>query len=113
MIVSSEPAHRMNCPKCGKGTAHRSHRTQLDWIISSIGYKPYRCKECQHRFYAYRDGETSPRLRTPEERRILKTRRGIKWRRTKTTLLLYFIGAIIFLGILYYILIQRVPPDTY
>lgn len=101
----------MNCPKCGKGTAHRSHRNQLDWTISWLGFKPYRCKECQHRFHAYRDGESSPRLRTAEERRIMKLRRGIRWRRTKAELLLYLVGAVVFLGILYYILIQRVPTE--
>ena len=101
----------MNCPKCGQGAAHRSHRTQLDWTISWLGFKPYRCKECQHRFYAYRDGETSARLRTPEERRIMKLRRSIRWRRTKAELLLYLVSAVIFLGILYYILIQRIPTE--
>jgi hypothetical protein len=70
--------------------------------------KPYRCKDCHHRFYAYKSGEKSEKLRTHEERRLLKQRRGIRWKRTRAELLLYGISSLIFLAILYYIIQQRV-----
>lgn len=99
----------MTCLKCGKSRAHRSHRTLKDWALSLFSYKPYRCHECQHRFYAYRDGEKSAKLRTSEERRILKLRRSMRWKKTRGELLLYAISSLIFLAILYYIIQQRIP----
>ena len=101
----------MNCPKCAKSTAHRSHRSWLDYAISWLGFLPYRCKECQHRFYAWRGGESSARLRNPEERRIMKLRRAIRWRRTRGEVLLYSISSLILLALLYYILTQHVSTE--
>jgi hypothetical protein len=73
--------------------------------------KPYRCHDCKHRFYAYRAGEASSKLRTPEERRIMKLRRSIRWRRHRSELILYGIGSLIFLAILYYMIQQRISSD--
>jgi len=101
----------MNCPKCGKNSAHRSHRTFRDWAAVWLSLKPYRCHDCQHRFYAYRAGEDSAKLRTPEERRIMKLRRGIRWRRTRAELMLYGLGSLIFLALLYYILQQHIVSE--
>jgi hypothetical protein len=101
----------MICPKCRKPHAHRSHRSVKDWFVSWLALKPYRCRDCQHRFYAYRDGIATSGLRTPEEQRIMKLRRGIKWRKSRMELLLYGISSIIFLLILYYIIQQRLPSD--
>src|ERR1700683_2104489 len=97
----------MTCPKCGKNRAHRSHRSFLDRAVSWMSMKPYRCRDCQHRFYAYRAGEKSSKLRTPEERRIMKLRRSIRWKRLSSELILYGIGALIFVAILYYIVQQH------
>lgn len=79
--------------------------------MSWLALKPYRCKECRHRFYAYRDGVESSKLRTVEERRIMKLRRGIRWRRTRGELLLYAVGLVLFLALLYYLVQQRVSGD--
>jgi hypothetical protein len=98
----------MICPKCRKNSAHRSHRSAKDWLVSWLSLKPYRCRDCQHRFYAYRGGETSSKLRTPEERRIMRLRRSIKWKRSRQELILYGISSLVFLAILYYIIQQRI-----
>jgi predicted RNA-binding Zn-ribbon protein involved in translation (DUF1610 family) len=97
----------MICPKCGKNSAHRSHRSLRDWAVSWLSLKPYRCHACRHRFHAYRAGEKSSKLRTPEEMRIMKLRRGVRWRRSRSELILYGIGSLVFLAILYYIVQQR------
>lgn len=101
----------MICPKCGKRTAHRSHRSLLDRTVSLVGYKPYRCRECTHRFYAYRGGEESEKLRTSEERRILKRRRSIQWKRTRGALVLYGIGSLVMVVIIYYVLTLVPAPS--
>jgi hypothetical protein len=98
----------VTCPKCGKDRAHRSHRSVLDWALTLLALKPYRCGECHHRFYAFKAGVISPKLRTPEERRVLKLRRRIRWKRTRGELVLYAISSLIFLAILYYLVQQRV-----
>jgi hypothetical protein len=76
--------------------------------VSWLSLRPYRCRDCEHRFYAYRAGAESPKLRTPEERRIMKLRRTIRWRRTRGEFILYGISSLIFLAILYYLVQQRI-----
>ena len=76
--------------------------------MSWLALKPYRCRNCEHRFYAYKGGAKSSKLRTTEERRIMKLRRSIKWKRRRAELLLYGVSSLIFLAILYYIIQQRV-----
>src|SRR6266853_6492564 len=98
----------MTCPKCGKNSAHRSHRDLRDWAVSWLAIKPYRCRDCRHRFYAFRAGEQSSKLRTPEEMRIMKLRGNIRRRRSRSEWILYGIGSLIFLAILYYLIQQRV-----
>jgi len=98
----------VTCPKCGKDRAHRSHRSVLDWALTLLALKPYRCHDCHHRFYAFKGGLGSTKLRTPEERRVQKLRRRIRWKRTRGELILYAISSLIFLAILYYIVQQRV-----
>jgi len=75
-------------------------------MISWLGLKPYRCGDCKHRFYAYRGGEGSEKLRSAEERRIMQLRRKIRWRRTRGELILYGIGSLIMAAIIYYVLHQ-------
>lgn len=102
----------MICPNCSKNRAHRSHRSLTDRIVSWLSLKPYRCRDCHHRFYAFRGGMESAKLRTPEERRIMKLRRSIRWKRTRGELVLYAISSLIFLAILYYIIQQRTIPSS-
>jgi hypothetical protein len=101
----------MNCPKCGKNRAHRSHRSLRDWAVTWLSLKPYRCLDCHHRFYAFRAGAESPKLRTAEERRIMKLRRSIRWQHTRAELILYAIGSLIFLAVLYYMVQQHVTSE--
>jgi len=70
--------------------------------------KPYRCHDCSKRFYAFRDGVGSSKLRTPEERRVIRLRREIRWKRKRTELLLYGISSLAFVAFLYYLIQQRV-----
>jgi hypothetical protein len=76
--------------------------------LTLIALKPYRCRDCHHRYYAFKSGVFSPKLRTPEERRIIKLRRKIRWKRTRGELILYAISSLIFLAILYFMVQQRV-----
>lgn len=101
----------MICPKCGNSRAHRSHRVWFDWVITLLGFKPYRCKDCSHRFYAHRSGENSAVLRTSEERRILKLRRKIRWKKTKATIVLFGLSSLVFLWLLYYLIQQRIVTE--
>ena len=80
-------------------------------MVSWFAFKPYRCGQCHHRFYVYKEGVESDKLRTLEERRVIKLRRSIKWKRTRGELLLYAIGSLIFIAILYYLIQQRVPTE--
>ncbi len=99
----------MICPKCKENKAHRSHRSgTADRIRSWIAIKPYRCHACNHRFYAYRDGESSSRLRTTEERRIMALRRKIRWRKSRVELMGFAIGSVLVAVVIYFLIQQRV-----
>jgi hypothetical protein len=76
-----------------------------------LGKHPYRCKSCAERFYVYRHGETSTRLRTSEERKILQIRRKYKWRQSKRYLIVYIFVSILLAVILYYMMQQRIGTD--
>jgi len=41
----------------------------------------------------------------------MKLRRGIRWRRTRAELMLYGLGSLIFLALLYYILQQHIVSE--
>jgi hypothetical protein len=100
----------MICPKCNENRAHRSHRSGIkDRLYRLVEMIPYRCHNCSARFYAYRAGESSSKLRTREEQKIMQLRRRLKWKRSKRELAVYGIAAIIFLAFLYMELQQRVP----
>ena len=69
---------------------------------------PYRCRKCSKRFYAYRAGEKSSRMRTPEERKIMELRRRLAWKRSKIELMIYGAAALLLLAIIYTVIQQRV-----
>jgi hypothetical protein len=99
----------MICPKCKENRAHRSHRAGLkDRLFYVFSQIPYRCHACNTRFYAYRAGEKSARLRTREEMKIMQLRRRLRWKRSKRELAAYGIAALLLLFIIYYTLQQRV-----
>lgn len=99
----------MNCPKCKSDKAHRSHKKgAVDFLNSLVQRIPYRCHDCKLRFYAFRAGETSPRLRSAEERRIMKIRRQMRWRKSKNEIAVYALGLVVMAGVVYLLLQQRV-----
>jgi rubredoxin len=95
----------MVCPKCKVDHAHRSHRKGLERLAALIGYYPYRCRECGHRFLHFRYAEPpeASRRHSETEREIRTTRVRIRWQRKKRTLLFYGFGVLIFLAFLYLI----------
>ena len=68
---------------------------------------PYRCRKCSKRFYAFRAGEKSSKMRTPEERKIMELRRRLTWKRTKRDMLVYGAAALLLLAIIYSAIQQR------
>ncbi len=99
----------MTCPHCGEQTARRSHRSGVrDQMMRIFAMIPYRCRKCSMRFYAYRAGEKSARLRTPEERRIMELRRRLKWRRSKRELVVYALAALILVAFIYMAIQQHI-----
>ncbi len=99
----------MTCPHCKQHHAHRSHRSGLaDRIRRLFQMIPYRCRTCKRRFYAFRAGEQSPRMRTNEERKIMELRRRLKWKRTKRELIIYGFAAL-FVAIVIYLITR---PST-
>jgi len=54
---TSPPSGRI-CPSCKGKRVHRSHRKGLleRVLLPLIGRRPYRCRDCGHRFYAWRFG---------------------------------------------------------
>jgi hypothetical protein len=102
----------MICPKCGENRAHRSRRSGFgDWANSLIFRIPYRCRSCKARSYISTRGDGSLRLRTPEERRVIKLRRTLRTQKLKRELIAYGVGSLILALILYYIFQQRIPSE--
>ena len=102
----------MICPKCQENRAHRSRRSGFkDWVASLFLRIPYRCRACGVRTYIFPYGDTSMKLRTPEERRVIKLRRNLRSKQFKRELIGYGISSLILIAILYYFLQQRIPTE--
>lgn len=102
----------MICPKCNENRAHRSRRSGFkDWAASLFLQVPYRCRACGARSYVFPHGERSMKLRTPEERRVIKLRRSLRSKKIKRELIGYGISSLILIAILYYFLQQRIPSE--
>jgi hypothetical protein len=102
----------MTCPKCGEAKAHRSHRSGFkDYVLRYFNQIPYRCRACSSRFYAYRSGEESPKMRSSEERKIMELRRKLRWKKTKKELLAYGAGLIMIGAVIYMLIQQRIPQN--
>lgn len=96
----------MLCPKCKTDTAHRSHRAGLrEYFISIAGYRPYRCRECKHRFLSLRN--SAPEPVAPGSRSIAReishTQRALRWEQKRRNILLYVSALILFCVILYFL----------
>jgi uncharacterized membrane protein YvbJ len=102
----------VTCPKCGEQTAHRSHRKGFkDQFVRLFQMIPYRCRQCKARFYAYKAGEKSSRMRTHEERKIMQLRSRLRWKRSKRELIAYGFGALVLIFIIYTVIQQRVSSE--
>ena len=102
----------MICPKCKENRAHRSRRSGFqDWAASLAFRIPYRCRACKERSYINPRGAGGLKLRTPEERRVIKMRRGLQTKKLKRELIAYGLGSLILLAILYYVFQQRIPTE--
>jgi len=72
---------------------------------------PYRCRACKERWYVFPYSRSSLKLRSPEERRVIKLRRGLRMQQLKRQLIGYGISSLILILILYYLFQQRVPSE--
>jgi hypothetical protein len=100
------------CPNCGEQRAHRSHRSGIkDRLMRLFEMIPYRCRKCSKRFYAYRAGEKSAKMRTPEERKIMELRRRLRWKRSRRELFVYGMAAVILLVVIYMAIQQRIAAS--
>jgi hypothetical protein len=98
----------MICPSCKENQAHRSRRSGLkDWAVSLILHTPYRCRACKKRFYVYLHGYGVTKLRTAEERSVIKLRRSLRTQKIKRELFGYGISSLILILIMYYLFQQR------
>jgi hypothetical protein len=55
--------HTMICPQCRSANCFQSHRDGvLDYSLSAVGLRPWRCHTCDHRYYAWRVAATFERF---------------------------------------------------
>jgi predicted RNA-binding Zn-ribbon protein involved in translation (DUF1610 family) len=58
---------KRHCPHCGSAEVYRSHRrgTMERYLLRAVGVRPFRCVNCDARFYGRRDshGPTSQDVR--------------------------------------------------
>ena len=102
----------MICPKCKENNAHRSRRSGLkDRFATLLLLTPYRCRACKERYYINLRGSNVLELRTPEEKRVIRMRRGLRVQQIKRQLLGYGISSLILLAILYYLFQQRIVSE--
>ena len=52
-VTQRRRARNHRCPRCGSGAVDRAGRTgTLERLyLSFASQRPYRCRECEHRFY--------------------------------------------------------------
>ena len=99
----------MVCPKCKTDNAHRSRRVSTwDRFTTVMGYSPYRCHQCSHRFQAFIHHRNYPRLPpTNAEREIAHTVGASHWKRRRREIWLYGSALTVFVVVLY--LLTRPP----
>lgn len=58
----------VTCPMCGSRSVRRSTRRNLrERLWSFAGRYPYRCYECQTRFYAFRQPKSEQTKKSPAD----------------------------------------------
>jgi predicted Zn-ribbon and HTH transcriptional regulator len=99
----------MTCPKCKSDNAHRSHRrNSLERALAALGFYPYRCQKCDHRFRRSAFAlERTPSQHASTEREIRATRGKVTMARRRRELVVYGGSFAFFLAFLYYITRER------
>ena len=96
----------MLCPKCKTDSAHRSHRVGLkERLTGIVGYLPYRCRQCSHRFLSVRclSPESAAAPARGAEKEIAATRASLRWKQKRRDFLLYASAMAMFVVVLYYL----------
>ena len=96
----------MMCPKCKTDSAHRSHRVGLtERLTGIVGYLPYRCHQCSHRFLSVRYPRPEPAMAPARgaEKEIAATRASLRWKQKRRDFLLYASAMAMFVVVLYYL----------
>jgi hypothetical protein len=102
----------MICPECKENKAHRSRRSGLrDGLEGLFLRTPYRCGACKVRFYVNLRAESSLKLRTPEEKRVIKLRRELQALKIRRQLVGYGLSSLILVLLLYYLFQQRIYTE--
>ncbi len=102
----------MICPKCRENKAHRSRRSGVrDRLAGLFLRTPYRCGACKARFYVNLRAESAFKLRTPEEKRVIKLRRELQARKIRRQLIGYGLSSLILVLVLYYFFQQRIYTE--
>lgn len=97
---------RALCPACGRGRLRRSHRRNLlETLRSWFGVHPFRCPECQGRYFRTERKEHADTLK-PDKRPEASKR---KQRRILREAMLYAFALVAFLAVLYYITREPAP----
>lgn len=92
------------CPKCHSDAIRRTHRQGMKERLWSLFFVyPYRCRKCSHRFLRFR----SPAGGVPKSDN--KTGPGRKSRRE---MVLYGLGILLFLALLYFLVRERNEPSA-
>ncbi len=103
----------MLCPGCNTDRARRSHRRGVkEHLLGLFGRFPYRCRQCQLRFYVARSraadkGGAKSGPPNPTEREIQVTRAGHARKQKRREMLLYGWALLLFLVFLYYVTRDR------
>lgn len=93
----------MVCPKCKTDSAYRSHRAGLgERLASFVGYHPYRCQQCKHRFLSP-SGVSASSVMRGVEREISSTRSALRRGRKQRDLILFGGALVVFAVILYFL----------
>ena len=95
----------MRCPKCKIDSGSRSRRAgPLERLLGIVGYYPYRCQGCSHRFRSF---GYSPRLRaapsTAAERDIASCQGASRGKQIRREVWLYTSAFTLFVLLLYYL----------
>ncbi len=99
----------MLCPKCKSDHAHRSHRRgAFEHLASLFAYNPYRCRECDYRFFRFPHADLEPApAANAAEREVMSTRAKRVRGRKRRELLLYGGAALLFGLLLWFIARER------